>query len=425
MKMTKILSLALLALFSLSIQRTLGVTGTQLAVQANDVVLRWPSSPGGVFIIAYRPTLDPSTPWTLLETAYDADATGTETTFIHEGVVVYPTSPEGGSGGSDPFAPSSVSDDSKSDEPPMPPLPWDERFWSRPSDTQKIDGQDDPDPQPLGSMGFYIVVELGEDIAGDLLSNDWDVTHTYLTSGAAIREEFDVELPSSPSGFAGPTSETIDTQLAAYGNDDDGIGGMYARVVAGDGTVQIRFYSVFIEGSFFSAPAGPLENFGLTPEELQQLGEAYGPGTRSRSGLFSTPNQTKLQQIPTQTLEKAADLHAGKAKEFWIKANNPNLSTTQRRVYIDAVDTQVSRYNAVRRAAGRVGQALLPLAIVGGVMVAIDAAGSSQELIDAARAYHRAAANGDDLCDPAIDVALWAHNVAPGSFNYVWNYLCP
>jgi hypothetical protein len=141
--------------------------------------------------------------------------------------------------------------------------------------------------------------------------------------------------------------------------------------------------------------------------------------------LFSTPNQSQLQQIPTQTLEKAADLHAGKAKEFWIKANNPNLSTTQRRVYIEAVDTQVSRYNAVRRAAGRVGQALLPLAIVGGVMVAIDAAGSSQELIDAARAYHRAAVNGDDLCDPAIDVALWAHNVAPGSFNYVWDYLCP
>lgn len=85
----------------------------------------------------------------------------------------------------------------------------------------------------------------------------------------------------------------------------------------------------------------------------------------------------------------------------------------------------MSRYNAVRRAAGRVGQALLPLAIVGGVMVAIDAAGSSQQLIDAARAYHSAAVNGDDLCDPAIDVALWSHNVAPGSFNFVWDYLCP
>jgi hypothetical protein len=425
MKTTKIIRLALLALFLVSAHHTLAVTGTQLTVQGTDVALRWPSSPGEIFIIAYRPTLDPSTPWTLLETSYDADATGTETTFTHEGVVVYPPPPEGGGGGGDPFAPSSVSDDSKSDEPPMPPLPWDERFWSKPSDNQNMDGSDAPDPQPLGSTGFYMVVDLAEDIAGDLLSNDWDVTHTFLTSGAAIREEFDVELPSSPSGFAGPTSESVDTQLAVYGNDDDGIGRMDARVVAGDGTVQLRFYSVFIEGSFFGAPAGPLENFGLTPEELEQLRDAYGPGTRSRSGLFSTPNQSKLQQIPTETLEKSAELHAAKAKEFWIKANNPNLSSAQRRIYIDAVDTQVSRFNAVRRAAGRVGQALLPSAIVGGVMVAIDVAGSSQELMDAARAYHRAAVNGDDLCDPALDVAFWATNVAPGYFTYVWNYLCP
>jgi hypothetical protein len=465
MKMTKIISLAVLALFLVSTHHAFGVTGTQLTIQGNDATLRWPSSPGEVFIIAYRPTLDPSTPWTLLETSYGADATGTETTFIHEGVVVYPPPPEGGGGGD------AISSSDNKNTKSWNEMTEEERVarreelykqaqesaeylmrllkeaiakaeadrerWEKEgfpirntseSDSQPMDGADGSDPQPLGSMGFYTVVELGEDIADDLLSNDWDVTHTYLTSGSAIREEFDVELPtqlSSPSGFAGLTSETIDTQLAAYGNDNDGIGGMYARVVAGDGTVQIRFYSVFVEGSFFAASGSPLENFGLTPEELQQLGNAYGPGTRSRSGLFSTPNQSQLQQIPTQTLEKAADLHAGKAKEFWIKANNPNLSTTQRRVYIDAVDTQVSRYNAVRRAAGRVGQALLPLAIVGGVMVAIDAAGSSQELIDAARAYHSAAVNGDDLCDPAIDVAIWAHNVAPGSFNFVWDYLCP
>ncbi len=363
MKMTKIISLALLALLLVSTHHAFGVTGTQLTVQGNDATLRWPSSPGEVFIIAYRPTLDPSTPWTLLETFYDADATGTETTFIHEGVVVYPPPPEGGGDSISSSEDKKINSwnemteeerDARREElyqraqesaeylmrllkEAVAKAEADRERWKKegfpthsPSetDTQPMEeGADDPDPQPLGSMGFYTVVELGEDIAGDLLSSDWDVTHTYLTSGAAIREEFDVELPSSQSGFASLTGETIDTQLAAYGNDDDGIGGMYARVVAGDGTVQIRFYSVFIEGSFFAAPASPLENFGLTPEELQQLGAAYGPGTRSRSGSFSTPNQSKLQQIPTQTLEKAADLHAGKAKEFWIKANNPNLSS--------------------------------------------------------------------------------------------------
>ena len=513
MKMTKIISLALLALFLVSARHAVGVTGTQLAIQGNDVVLRWLSRPGEMFIIAHRPTLDPSTSWTFLETSYEADATGTETTFVHEGVVVFPAAPGGGNAGGE----ASSSLERKQTKPwnemteeeraarreelhkqaqeaveylmrllkeAVAKAEADRERWEKegfptrsPSqtDTQPMEGADGPDPNPPGSMGFYFVTELGEDIDGDLLPNDWELllgtsivktdtdgdgtddgaedfdgdgrsnyheivagtdplvtdellTHTYLTSGAATREEFDVELPyplSFPSGFAGPESQTIDTQLAVYGNDNDGIGGMFARVVTAEGTIQMRFYSIFIEGSFFASPAGPEGSFDLTPEELQQLGEAYGHGTRSRSGIFSTPDQAKLQQIPTQTLEKAAELHAGKAKEFWIKANNPNISTAQRRIYIDAVDTQVSRYNALRRAAGRAGQALLPLAIIGGVMVAIDVAGSSQELIDAARAYHRAAVNGDDLCDPAIDVAIWAHNVAPGSFNYVWNYLCP
>ncbi len=326
-------------------------------------------------------------------------------------------------------------------------------------------------PMMSGSMGFYFVTELGEDVDGDLLPNDWElllgtsilkadsdgdliddgmedfdgdgrsnyheivagtdplvadelITHTFLTSGAAIREEFEVEL-SVPSGLAAAATTSIDTELAVYGNDNDGIGGMYTRVPTEQGTVRISFYSIFIEGSFRAAAAAGSAGFDLSPEELQQLGDAYGHGTRSRSGIFSTPNQSMLQQIPTETLEKAAELHAAKAKEFWIKANNPNISPAQRRIYIDAVDTQVSRYNAVRRAVGRAGQALLPLAIIGGVMVAIDVHGSQQELIDAAIAYHAAAVNGDDLCDPAIDVAIWANNVAPPSFNFVWDYLCP
>lgn len=320
-------------------------------------------------------------------------------------------------------------------------------------------------------MGFYFVTELGEDSDGDLLPNDWElalgtsilkadsdgdliedgaedfdgdgrsnyleivagtdplvaddlITHTYLTSGAAIREEFQVNL-SAPLGFATAATPVVDTQLAAYGNDGDGIGGMYARVVAPDGSVQVKFYSIFIEGGFVAAAATAEGNFGLSNEELQQLGDAYGGGTRSRSGLFITPNRSKPQQIPTETLDKAAQLHSAQAKRFWILANDPNVTAAQRRIRIDQVDTQVSRFNAVRRASGRTGQALLPLAIVGGVLVAIDVYGSQQELIDAANAYHAVAVNGGDLCDPAIDVAIWANNVAPPSFNFVWDYLCP
>jgi len=319
-------------------------------------------------------------------------------------------------------------------------------------------------------MGFYFVTDYDEDVDGDLLPNDWElaigtsilkadtdgdtiddgmedldgdgranylelvagtdpfapddlITYTYLTSGTAIREEFDVSL-SSPEGIAAASPPAIDTRLAAYGNDADGIGGMYARVVDPNGTVQVRFYSIFIQGAFFAATEGG-GGFDLSPAKLQQLGAAYGPGTRSRSGLFSTPNANQLAQVPTDTLDRAAQLHSAKAKEFWIKANSANITPAQRRVYIDAVDTQVSRFNAVRRAIGRVGQGLIPLAIIGGVLVAIDVYGSQQELLDAANAYHATAWNGDDLCDPAIDVAAWANNVAPPSFNVVWDHLCP
>jgi hypothetical protein len=507
MKLTKCTSLALLTLFFVSVQHLFGVTGTRLAIQGTDVVLRWPSRPGEIFIIGYRPTLDPATPWTFLETSYDADPTGTETTYVHQNVVVFPAAAPGGGeggGGGTPPSPSSTqataSYSTMTEEEraarrqalykraqamaehlmamlkeAVAKAEADRERWKkegRPTMQGSVSAAEAAaDSPPVGSMGFYFVAELGEDVDGDLLPNDWElllgtsilkadsdgdsiddgmedfdgdgrsnyheivagtdplvadelITHTFLTSGAAIREEFEVEL-SVPSGLAAAATTSIDTELAVYGNDNDGIGGMYTRVPTEQGTVRVSFYSIFIEGSFEAAALEPAAEFGLSNEELRQLGDAYGHGTRSRSGIFSTPNQSMLQQIPTETLEKAAELHAAKAKEFWIKANDPGITATQRRIFIDQVDTQVSRYNAVRRAVGRTGQALLPLAIIGGVMVAIDVYGSQQALIDAAIAYHAAAVNGDDLCDPAIDVAIWANNVAPPSFNFVWDYLCP
>ncbi len=501
MKMIKGTTLALLVLFGLSTSDLSAVTGTRLTIQGTDVVSRWPSRPGEIFIIGYRPTLDSSTPWTFLETAYDAATTGTETTYVHANVVTFPPAAPGGAGDDapPPSVQSSTSYSSMTEEQRaarraepsrqgraaaeylMAMLKeavakaeanrkkWEKEGWPRTPPTTTT-AQTAAADAPLGSMGFYFVTELGEDVDGDLLPNDLElaigtsllrvdtdgdqiddgmedydgdgranadelvagtdplvpdelITHTFLTSGDAIREEFELKL-ATPSGLAAATTQAVDTELAVYGNDGDGIGGMYTRAPTEQGTVQVTFYSVFIEGSFGLA-AAPTSEFDLTPEEFAQLRPAYGGGTRSRSGIFSTPSVSKLQQVPTEILEKAAQLHAAKAKEFWIEANKPNLTAAQRRIFIDQVDTQVSRFNAVRRAAGRAGQALLPLAIVGGVMVAIDVYGSQQQLIDAARAYHAAAINGDDLCDPALDVAIWAQNVAPGSQNYVWDYLCP
>ena len=506
MKTLKCTILALIALLWTQTQPVFAVTGTQLTIQGTDVVLRWPSRPGEIFIVSYRPALDPSTPWTFLTTTLPAVA-GSETTFTHSGAF------QGGGGqqmaaaigGTSPqkqavtlSAAERTARGAAARASARKAIAYltaqleaataranairEERMALRRAGIQPPaaavahhavapEGGLAAAQMSPGCMGFYFVSELGEDVDGDLLPNEWElllgtsivradsdgdsindgaedfdgdgrsnyyeilagtdplvaddlITHTYLTSGDAVRVEFEVQL-STLQGFAAAATPTVDTQLAVYGNDGDGIGGMYARVVASDGTVQVKFYSIFIEGGFAAAPAGDGGNFGLSPEEFGLLGDAYGRGTRSRSGIFSTPNASKLQQIPTETLEKAAQLHSAKAKEFWIKANNPNITPAQRRIFIDQVDTQVSRYNGVRRAVGRNGQGLLPLGIIGGVFVAIDIYGSQQELIDAANAYHAVAVNGDDLCDPAIDVAIWANNVAPPSFNFVWDYLCP
>src|SRR6266487_2472862 len=96
---------ALAVLLLASSHRAFAVSGIQLSIQGTDVVLRWPSQPGQAFIIGYRPTLDASTPWTFLETSYAA-ATGTETTYVHQNVVVFPQAAqgdgEGGGGGAPP-----------------------------------------------------------------------------------------------------------------------------------------------------------------------------------------------------------------------------------------------------------------------------------------------------------------------------------
>jgi hypothetical protein len=59
------LSLALTILLTNGI-KTFAVEGLQIAVQSTNAVLFWPSTDGETFLIQYRPTLGPSTPWQTL-----------------------------------------------------------------------------------------------------------------------------------------------------------------------------------------------------------------------------------------------------------------------------------------------------------------------------------------------------------------------
>ena len=70
-----------------SIPRTLAVEGQALQVQGTNLVISWPS-PGGYqeYLIQYRQTLDPSTPWTELTNNYFANSTN-RTTYTITGAV--------------------------------------------------------------------------------------------------------------------------------------------------------------------------------------------------------------------------------------------------------------------------------------------------------------------------------------------------
>ena len=73
------------------------IEGLQLSLQCSNVVLSWPSIAGQNYIIQYRPTLDPSTPWQTLTSSYPGDWTTNITVFVHSNVVQHPNC--GGSGG--------------------------------------------------------------------------------------------------------------------------------------------------------------------------------------------------------------------------------------------------------------------------------------------------------------------------------------
>ena len=202
MKIRVILSTVALVI---STYLTFGVQNVRLSVQDNAVVLRWPSTPGQSFIIAYRPDLQPGTPWTFLQTAYAAASSGAETTYMHADVVVIPDPPLGGAGGEGPPPPpggsslasgdSSVSSSGfdswmyEGREPytweieQRPPYPWDPEVQSTGAERQSFSASDTTQSTSesltalpsSGSMGFYFVTEYEEDLDSDGLPNGTEV----------------------------------------------------------------------------------------------------------------------------------------------------------------------------------------------------------------------------------------------------------
>ena len=168
-----------------------------IKVQGTNVVLTWPSETNEIYIIEYRPSLDPSTPWTGLESIYPAAQATNHTSYVHLNVVVIPMQSSGGgvTGGPPPLlflfrGSGNGLDELVLDEdvvpappplPPMPPLPWDPAFRSRLNQFDSLTGgnpaaqSNSGGPGTSVSTGFYRVVRNGPHF--------WGITNGMVLSG--------------------------------------------------------------------------------------------------------------------------------------------------------------------------------------------------------------------------------------------------
>jgi hypothetical protein len=59
------------------------IEGLQISVRCPDVILGWPSTSGEYYIVQWRPSLDPSTPWVTLTNSLPANWVTNWTVFVH------------------------------------------------------------------------------------------------------------------------------------------------------------------------------------------------------------------------------------------------------------------------------------------------------------------------------------------------------
>lgn len=85
------------------------IEGLQLTVQCPDVILGWPSLSGESYIVQWRPTLSPSTPWVTLTNSLPADETTNWTTFVHSNQVQCASDDANSFGGSESELPPALS----------------------------------------------------------------------------------------------------------------------------------------------------------------------------------------------------------------------------------------------------------------------------------------------------------------------------
>jgi hypothetical protein len=172
--------LAALAVLSLSLAQLQAVEGQALQIQGTNLLLSWPS-PGGYqqYLIQYRQTLDPSSPWTPLTNAYPANSTN-RSTFMICGVVPAQSLTARGAGGTNQPPPA-----------PMSPIQQPTQPMAVPGD-----GNGSIVPLALYPPGF----DLSDLLIYDPAVAEWVSGATYVRPQPSL----DRPLPQNGPGPNGP-----------------------------------------------------------------------------------------------------------------------------------------------------------------------------------------------------------------------------
>jgi hypothetical protein len=153
---------------------SLAIEGLQLSVQCPDVVLGWPSTPWENYIVQWRPTLNPSTPWVTLTNSLLADWTTNWTTFVDSNRV------QCALGGTNSFS------GGGGEPPPVPSLAGRATSTSQVSEPQvrRADGSGSTVPLCIYPPGF----DLSGFIILDPSTGEWVSGAGYTLSRASLNQ---------------------------------------------------------------------------------------------------------------------------------------------------------------------------------------------------------------------------------------------
>jgi hypothetical protein len=307
-----------LAIFVSAVQ-AYAIEGLKLSVQCSDVVLHWPSTEGKNYIVQYRPTLDPSTPWQTLTSALPA-ATGTNVTyFVHSNIVLYPVC-DGGSF-SMMMSGSSGSEDTLTEEPSVPMA-------------KLADGSGSPAPVSLYPQGF----DFSNFLIFDPVSGQWvsGVGFSGFNSSTFSADDLDPITGGGAAGGSPDTSSPPDTGF--YQVVQDGVQILDSSIFVLTNAVLSNTVNVAFEAGNAANDGTGINLLGARQCVVTLIDGAKFPGD---GGILGSPTNTAwLFALDTAYLNNGS--HTLQLAVTWINPDNSDGSHINITRYSDPVSITIS-----------------------------------------------------------------------------------